>query len=165
MDSVLYEVEAEVTEKGDDQILQLSIIDCKYPPICGISTKNILLCTWYYLWIIVNLLLRCEGNLWCVFRELWEDTFQIRSSALLLLQIVTNLKSTNTNRANAPEVLCSLVFRPLSFNYILRAMFIGLWRKLLTRFRMIDFYLNTVLNSGDVTAFVLKVLSNSLALK
>jgi len=81
--------------------------------------------------IIVNLLLRCRGNLWCVLRKMWEDTFQIRSSAFLL-HIVTSLKYMNTNRANAPEVLCSLIFTPVSLNFILRAIFIGFSRKLLT---------------------------------
>jgi hypothetical protein len=49
-----------------------------------------------------------------------------------LVQIDTNLKYTNTDRANTPEVLCSLVFTPVSFNFTLRAILIGFTSKLLT---------------------------------
>jgi len=44
LECVLYEVEAEVKEEGDDQILQLSMIDCKYPPQLWDWYKKIFCC-------------------------------------------------------------------------------------------------------------------------
>jgi hypothetical protein len=58
-----------------------------------------------------------------------KDTFQILASSVFLLQIVTNLKSRNSNKADAPEVLCCPVFTLVQFNFILRVLFTGISRR------------------------------------
>jgi len=141
------------------------MIDCEYPCLWDQYKKKYFA---MYMLLVMNyckfVAKRCGGNLWCVLRKMWEDAFQIRTSAFVL-QTVTNLKYTNTNRANAPEVLCSLIFTPVSFNLILRGTIYRIFKKTTYRFKSIKFYFRTVLNSGDVPAFLAKTQSNSLALK